>query len=320
MSSMRGVTGAVALVLGASFALAQEPYAIESQLRYEVWDGSNWTNRVVARPGSRVEVRAVVSYTGSNPNVRGLGEVLYQPIFSNWDNEGPSQDNIGAWRNGGVGGQSPVGSSPRQGMLTTAEGESGEALTSYGRVGFGAISTNFANQNTLASFRHVDGSFNAPQGSWLRIAGFWVQAWPAMIDGPLTSDLGNRVLRGVSSAQWSEILPGGNGSNPDWRSQTVDIVVFRQAVLLSDSTMSRTIEISSDHASLDRENWSIGSQNDTRVMQWHVSSTATTFGSLRTGVAIDSAEIIIAPNIPSPGAIALLGLGAIAVRRRRTVK
>lgn len=96
VASVAGVASIVG-VLGGGSATAQ-PYPEDAELRFQVWDGSQWV--------ARVEWRAVVNYLGTRTDLVGLGSILYSPIISNADNTGTGAqaDQFAPWRNGGVGG------------------------------------------------------------------------------------------------------------------------------------------------------------------------------------------------------------------------
>lgn len=314
------VTQFVALAGAATAAFAQlDPYPLDSQLKYQVWNGSEWTSTVVARPGDRIEMRVVVSYTGTQPVV-GLGRVAYQPIFSNWDNDGPSMDNLGAWRNGGVN-SALYHNGQSEGYLSPAEGASGAALADYGRVSFVGIATQPSFFNVLSAFRHSDRSNGAPSGSWMRISGSFGSQWPGTAEGPLEIDDGNRILRGVVSAQLAKfntnLLVPGN-LNRFWIGGSTDVALFRQAVLLSDLATSRTISITSEQSSLDRAGANLGTTDNRRFMTWRTTEYSNNAsGDLRTGVDIIPAQIIVSPYIPAPSAFALLAMGGVVAHRRR---
>jgi hypothetical protein len=253
--------------------------------------------------------------------------VAYQPIFSNWDNDGVSRDNLGPWRNRGVTSINIVSGSTT-GYLSTSEGASGSALSDYGRISFAMTGTNSSSFNVLSAFRHTNGSGNAPTGSWMRISGNFGTLWPQSGDSAWTTDDHNRVLRGVVAAQYAPMAPGlfvHPGTNPLWIPGASDVPIFRQAVLLSDLPIARTIDIYSEQSSLDRVGQTVEYPRDTepsdnrRYMTWRTQTISTSpFGDFRSGVEIIPAQIIISPYIPAPSAAALLGLGGMfAVRRRR---
>jgi hypothetical protein len=289
-------------------ALAQE-YPRETQLRFEVWNGSSWTSQVEARPGAQVEFRMVVSYTGSNTQIRAFGSSRYQPLIQNWDNDGPSRDALGAWRNGGASGDYMPGNT----MLSAAEGQSGAALTSYGRVGFGYYGQVSQFLNVLTSFYHNNGAAGAPDGSWLRIAGSFVNQWPRSgTEEDWASNDANRILRGVASTQTNQILASGS-VNPYWTDGTQDIVLFRQAIVLSTDSTARSLSITTDPSSFLRA--SNLDEDNRRYFLWQTFQDAANFGSYRTSVDIVPAEVRVNPIIPAPSA-SLIGTGAILLTGR----
>ncbi len=291
-------------------ALAQE-YPTETQLRFEVWNGSTWDSRVVARPGTQVEFRVVVSYTGSNTQIKAFGSSRYQPMISNWDNDGASRDSLGTWRNGGASGDYMPGDT----MLSAAEGQSGAPLASYGRVGFGYHGQATQFFNVLTSFHHNNGSFGAPAGSWLRIAGTFGSQWPRTgTEASWGADDANRVLRGVSSTQHVETLATGD-PNPFWVGGTQDVVLFRQAIVLSSDSTSRSLAITTDPSTFLRAS-NLGTDNR-RYMLWQTFQDGPPFGSYRSAVDIVGAEVIVTPNIPAPGFAAFLTGTLVSSRRQR---
>jgi hypothetical protein len=263
-------------------------------------------------------MRVVVSYTGTQPVV-GLGRVAYQPIFSNWDNDGPSMDNLGAWRNGGLN-RASYSDGTSVGYLAPAEGASGNALADYGRISFVHVATTPETFNVLSSFRHVDGSAGAPAGSWMRVSGSFGNIWPTSGSLPLGTADANRIIRGVVSGQMAKF--GTSNPNPDgvnlfWIGGSTDVAIFRQAVLLSDLATARTITITSEQSSLDRAGFNVGSMDNRRYMKWHTTLHSSVPGDLYNSVDIIPAQIIVSPYIPAPSAFALLAMGGVVAHRRR---
>jgi hypothetical protein len=291
----------------AAIATAQ-PYPLEAQLRFEVFDGTAWTsNKVNILPGQTVEYRAVVDYTGPRTDLFALGEILYQPIFSNADNSGPNTDTHGAFRNNGVTGIAIPGT-----MLTASEGENGGALPSYGRVVYGQAASNTTQQNVVTLFRHGDTApqNGAPAGSWMRIAGSFVTNWPAF---PLTAAPGatgiNNIQRGIASGQSSQALA------PTTHVMGVDnLVIWRGSFTASTdlTPANREVQITSSEAFLKRAGGTT-STDDRRFMTWQTGSGDG--GSYRTMVEFVPATITVV--VPAPGAAALLGLGGLMIARRR---
>jgi hypothetical protein len=292
-------------------ALAQQPYPLESVMRFQVWNGTEWTNEVSVLPGSRVEWRVTVSYTGANTNIFALAAARYQPTISNWDNDGGTIDRLGAWRNGGISGQPPGGAF---GMLDDAEGSGHQPLETYSRYNHGFVGMGPHVDNTMTSFLHQGGSGGAPAGSWLRIAGSFVTTWPRDGTLPWTVNDGNRILRGVGAEQ---VPFTHTGPHPNFVPGTQDLVLLRQAVTLSEDASLRTLEITTGEWSMLRAG-GVNSQDNRRYIVWHDDPNATTFTGPRTSVLFESALIHVVPTIPAPGS-AFVGVGAclLAARRRR---
>lgn len=294
----------------ASGALAQvTQFPIGATLRYEVANqGGAWTNIVAALPGEQVEFRAVLSYTGTDPAV-ALGRIFYQPVISGVDNQGfgASVDQLGAWRNGGVSGQGTT--QLAQGLLSAAEGESTNALASYGRVRFGftSRSTTAGNSGALVGHRHSFGSAGAPAGDYIRVAGSLNTDWypPSILNGSVA--LNNQILWGVVS--------DNNTATSTWFvSGTQNIVLFRQAFIMSsDPEVPRFITFNSEAATLQRVGGGSGT-DDTRFMTWARAGEGGSTASIRVGVQYVPAFIFI----PSPSVLGLAIAGScLSLRRRR---
>lgn len=296
-----------ALAGSASVVFAQgtlPAYPLESEIRFEVWNGTSWGNTVNASPGQQVEYRVVMNYTGPRTDLLGLGNSRYQVTFSNADNAGPSRDTPVAFPGDGT-------STYTQNMLTAAEGASGGALSRYGRVTFGGIGQTAAIINRLRVFSHGgDVALNgAPDGSWLRISGEGSTQWPAdALPGVQQSAATNLINRGIAAAQSGS---GGPGSlNTFFVGGVQNLVVFRHAIRLSDLDAQRVMTITTFQGMLNRFG---NTEDDRRYISWH-DSTALGFGAYRTAVAIVPATIVI----PTPGVFVLLSVGGVfAVGRRR---
>jgi hypothetical protein len=248
-------------------------------------DGVNWTSEVLdVAPGATVQVRALVSYIGTGAPI-GLASFVFQPTVSNWG----AGDALLPFVNNGQGGNtsSPLGVVP-------ADGPGYGRVSPWGRTAVGA--TNF-----LRGHVHTGGSGGAPAGSWLRIAQNHVTSW---IGGTGNTTGGS----GVPISQLSNV--GRVAADPPFSEQLQNIVVFRMGLDLDDNnTDVRELVVD---APLD----GFGNRNSTtgeREVYWFASMTEVT-GSIRGTAIVDSVTIRV---VPAPASLALLGLGGLAVARRR---
>jgi hypothetical protein len=297
-----------ALAGSAAVVLAQgtfPPHPLESEIRFEVWNGTSWTSSIAGTPGQQIEYRVVLSYTGARTNLIGLGSARYQVTFSNADNTGPSRDTLASFPGDGT-------STYTQNMLSQADGASGGPLARYGRVVYGSPGQTAQFFNRLRNFAHGgDAPQNeAPAGQWLRVAGEFVTHWPAAsLPGTPSAELANRVARGVAAGQFGPLGLTGTTPNTNYVAGVQDLVVFRHALTLSDSVSARTIEVSTFEGALNRNGQP--ANDDRRYISWIEEGGSQ--GTYRTAVAIVPATIVI----PTPGALALLGVTGFVVARRR---
>jgi hypothetical protein len=301
-----------ALAGSAGGAVAQgtlPAYPLESEIRLEVWNGSSWGNTVNASPGQQVEYRVVMNYTGTRTNLLGLGSSRYQVSFSNADNSGTSRDTLAQFPANGF-------SNYTNNMLSAADGANGAVLPAYGRVTYGFIAqSDFFHSNSLTNYRHGGDSAQAgaPAGSWLRVGGSFVTQWPLATLGVADANSTNLnyIARGLNATQQSMMTGVGNFPNTYFVGGVNNLVVFRHAITLSDSQSLRTIDLSIVEGSLIRAG-STNSADDRRYLTWHEFAAADV-GSYRTAVAIVPATIVV----PTPGALALVGVTGLFVARRR---
>jgi hypothetical protein len=310
---MRCKIAAVCVVSVAGAAWAQPAVEVNgARMFYQVFDTASnaWTTSISVLPGTRVEWRAVVSYTGTNTDVSALGSMLYQPTLSNADNDdtvGP-RDEFRPWRSHNF----LTGASA---ILTAEEGETGLPLASYGKVRFGPPGATLFTPN-LAVYRHDDGLSGAPAGSWIRVAqtsgGIWPQASLTALEA--TGINLNSIGGGVTLSQHGAVLTSGQ-ANSNHITGTQHLVIFRCAVLLSDLQAARTITLATAPGSLHRMGAAF-SADDRRYISWQIGPTDG--GSWRTEVMLESASINV---IPGPGAL-VAGLAVsvmVASRRRQNV-
>jgi len=292
----------------ASAQIQQEP--VGAALRYEVAvNGGAWSSSVNANPGDRVEWRAVLNI--SAPGAAALGSLFYQPVITNADNEGASMDMLGDFRNGGQSGQGNT--TLAQGLLSVAEGNESGPLGSYGRVRFGFTSRSAANSGGLVGHRHagtadadISGQSSSNGLGYIRVAGSNNTSWyPESIPNG-TVALNNQIL-------WGVVSDNPSPSSTWFLGGTTDLVLFRQALTLSDSTDARTLAITSEAATLFRSGGSAGT-NDVRFMRSAATGEGGATATIRNGVEYVAGFINV---VPTPGAVALLGLGGLVAGRRR---
>lgn len=288
----------------AAIALAQPMYPIGATLAYQVSiNNGPWQSSVIADYGSRVQFRAVVSYTGTEAAV-ALGRIYYQPIISNVDNAGTgfSRDNLGTWRNGGSSGQSSA--TLAAGLLSGSEGASTNVLSSYGRVRYGVSDmSSLTTSGAAFGHRHTGGSSGAPAGSHIRIAGTSASTWYShtVVNSPLLGMVADNPAPG----------------NTWYLAGTTNMTIFRQELLLSSDvpTASRTLTINSEIGSLARQAF-----DERHYMTWCRAGESSFGATIRVGVNFVPATIIVrGPGgaIPAPGAAAVFGLATLVVTRRK---
>jgi len=304
-----------------------------SVVDFQVWDGASWSNNANINPGDRVEWRVVVSYTGTRTDLFAMGELLMQPYFGGVDNAGagPTVD----FAEGGQGANS--GNGIPGSMLSIGTRSDSNALGAYGRIApFGATAmttnTTAANGSQMQLYRHSGGNNGAPAGDWIRFAGgsgtvatevneTWAVPTAALAAAATANDL-NRINRGVSAFQQSQAASGGQHTTLLYPgdNQTSGLVTFRGAFLASSDLpvgTDRIVSLGSDDRFVKRVGGTTSADNR-RYMSWQTSSAdaGTSTSGHRTGVAFDGATITIL--LPTPGSVALLGIGGlIAARRRR---
>ncbi len=304
----------VCLLTGVAATSHAQTLQLGTLMRFQVWNGTQWSSSTTAMPGSQVEYRISMSYSGTAANIVGFGSARYQPIFSNAINTGLSIDTHAPFRNGGASGDSLPGS-----LLSAAEGASGASLASYGRVGYGSTVMAASSLNTLTQFRHGGGApiNNAPPGSFIRLAGSDVSSFPfptiasAVQATPVAI---NMIARGVASSQRGPIESGVQ--NTSFVAGLQNVVIFRGAMQLAAGNADRTMTISNAEGSLLRGRHGvdpIGSADDTRYVMWWASNG----NAISTRVVTLPASVQI---IPSPGATPLAVAALVVVTRRRRGK
>jgi hypothetical protein len=280
-------------------------------------DGVNFSNSITVLPsiGATIEVLVTMSYTGLPDAVAGFGSANFQPTISNWH----STDTLLPLQQGGntnpadgsgvIQPQFYVGSTHGDGTPVSA----GYVPGTYGRVNpMGR--TVLIGSNALVGFVH-----NNPDGSgltYLRIAQASNTNW---IGGAGNTSGGSGVncsqlyVVGRSTSDpdfWGnrEVTTGGTPERDptlDYRLQNVEL--FRFAFTLG-SSVGREMTIDAPLA---------GQQRSSTGVRYagYFSDPSQILPGTQLGVTVQTAVVHIVP--PSPGTAIGLGLGGLAVGRRR---
>lgn len=280
---MKKVIASLVAVAGLSVA-AQGQGIIKFQVSPA--GAENWTSSLDAAPGSMFDVRATVSYTGGAMPL-GMASLFFQPTVSNWG----AGDVLGAFANGGAGGNE-----------STPAGVVDDAAGLYGRVrpwGANGLSTT----SFLRGHIHTN---PAPgfTGTFLRISQNQNTAWL----GATGNTTGGS---GVPIRQFNNI--GRTAATPPFMTnlgnQGVPIVIFKYKVTLGADDAARTLSVDAPAAG-------IGNRSTTTLngqIYWYATDSETT-GSIRGDASVMTASVNV---VPTPASLALLGLGGLAIGRRR---
>jgi len=240
-------------------------------------DGTNFAPEVTVAPGDTVQVLVSVSYTGTAAPL-GLASFVFQPTVSNF---------IGTpfgYVNGGAGSNT-----------STPSGVISDSAGNYGRISPWAR-TSLGTAQAISNFNN--NSVGQPAGNWLRIAQHQVTAW---FGGAGNTSGGS----GVPIAQLSNV--GRTASDPAFNPSTQNVHVFRFGFTVG-AGASADMFVDAPAAGFGNLNTVTGE----REVRWWADLNEAT-GSI-VGTALVVPGIV---HIPSPASLALLGLGGLAIGRRR---
>jgi hypothetical protein len=250
-------------------------------------DGTNFSNQVVLTPNSGMRtVEVLVSVSNTGTNAIGLGSMIFQPTVSNW----AATDAILPFTNGGFGSNQ-----------STPSGAVADAPGQYGRISpFAAVNLTSA-QRLFGHVHLTSGGLNQPpSGTYLRIAQAQVTSW---IGGQGNTSGGS----GVNIKQLNNI--GRTTNDPAFLGALTNVHVLRFAINVDTAQVGRFPMI------VDAPNAGFGNLNTTtgnREVYWYADMNEGT-GSIREVPTIVTGSIVV----PAPASLALLGLGGLAVARRR---
>jgi uncharacterized protein (TIGR03382 family) len=236
--------------------------------------------------GTQVMARALVTYTGTGTPF-GLASMVFQPTVSN----AAATDVMSPFINGGVGSNT---STP----LGVLVGGQATDTTSFGRLSpWGRSAT--ASSSAIRGFFHTNP--NSDGINYLRIAQAQTTSW---IGGPGNTTGGS----GVNIAQLSNV--GRTTSDPAFNGSLSNVYVFKFGWTTDAAAGERFMTIDAPLAGFGNRNTTTG---DREVYWWGDMNEAS--GSVRGTATVTTAIAHIV--VPTPASLALLGLGGLAVGRRR---
>lgn len=276
----------VSLVAVAGIAAAASAQTNGSTLRFQVRpagsDASAWTSNLNVTPGTTVEFRALITYTGSATAV-GLSNASFQPTVSNWST---ATDTLLPFRN--------VGTSPATGGVAADSGQYGRILP-YASAG---ISTTNA----------LRGHTNSVSGvTYLRVAQNNTTNWVGVGPTSGTASANNfNGAGGIATGQKPASLVVA-GTDPAFDADTTDVEVLRLAITVGGAAQ-RTLVVDAPQLGIGRD-----SVSGLRRFSWFSSLNDNSGSSVFGEVLVQTASI----TVPTPGALALLGMGGLVAGRRR---
>ncbi|MBI1190781.1 MAG: hypothetical protein GC200_08905 [Tepidisphaera sp.] len=304
---MKTVIGAMMYVAG----VVGVAHAADTTIKYEVsTDGLNWSTSLNALPGTQIQVRTRVIWTGAT-QVYGLEQVTFQPIVSNWTAADHLETTAGTPVNpnnalnpsgngpGGVGILGGAGTNPSANVPDTPG--------VWGRVSpFAFVAT-----TTSSYLRGFLGTGTA--AGLLRIAlsqtTNWIGQGPTSGMGSANNwSAGNGVIAGQLYPEISSPRPGGLEFVPG-----TDYVVFKFGFTLSAAASARTLSIDTPLSGIRRETH-VGPNYGRSVVYWAVTPT----DALRPFYDSIAAAPAFVNVVPAPGAsLLVVAIGSLAARRRR---
>jgi hypothetical protein len=323
---MKSIVTLLAVAGLAGVAQAQA-FPTNTNLVFEVWNGSSWSSTTNALPGASVSFRVRAEWTGPAGAVAGLSNARYQPYFVGTDNAGASQDSLSPLSRNAANANGDLATGTI--IAQPSNINAAPASNATGRVGFGSFAMQPSAFNALTFFRHNSGERGAPviaSGGFIRISGhggtgtvgtftgdnvstYNNATWPAASIAANDTASNNRVLRGVAASQTGSLVAGQ--PNPNYSAGT-NVVIFQGTFIVSsDAGQDRTVTLTSDQTTLAREGGA-SSSDDRRRVVWQATPDEIS-GSVKSGVNFIPASIVI----PSPASLALVGLGGLVAARRR---
>lgn len=292
---MKKVIGSMLAVAG----IAMAANAQDTTIRYEASaDGGNtWSSSVNALPGTQVQVRARVIWSGSTP-VFGLSQVIFQPVVSNWTGADALITTPGTPNGNGIG---PVG-----GSRSTPIGTVDDAPGVFGRITpFGA------NASTTSTYLRGHVGTGTAAGL-LRISRADVTNWIGV--GATSGAAAANNWNGAGGVGIAQIASVSRLATDPAFNDSSDVVVFKFGFTLGSSTAARSLDVSTPLNGINRETSATGGNFGRVFASWFTTSTAAQGTRFYDSIGSVGATINV---VPAPGALALIGLGGLVATRRR---
>jgi len=277
----KAIAGIVAVAGVASMAVAAT--TIQYQVRTV---GGLWGSALEVAPGTQVEFRALVSFTGgtlsqtdafgttfTGPAI-GFGGCTTQPTVSNWT----AADTVSPFLASGSNLASQVTDFDGSGL--------------YGRRGFASGNSGVTPANAFKA--HTTNVISGVR--YLRIAPTPTTNWTGV-----GSNANN-----VNGAGGIPVAQTGPANNSNFNTQITNVEIQRFKITVNGAA-DRLLTVTTALESL-----TLVAGN--RIVQWHIDTGGTSsVPSVDSNVTIIPATI----HVPTPGALALLGLGGLVAGRRR---
>lgn len=293
---------ALGALAGAAASLAQPA---ETELRYEsrifnLSHNNGWATSITALPGDHIEVRAVVSFVGTT-QVYGLGQMIFQPVVSNWSLDDSVIGTPGTPGNRGIG---PVG-----GAFTTPRGYVPDEPGVYGRISpFGYLLT--TSSNYYRGHVHI-----RPEGTFLRIARNDITNWIG-VGASSGSGAANNTsgVGGVGLAQ-GDIGVGRDTRLPPENTSASNVVVFKFGFVLSSASTPRVLTVTTPPLGIGRS--TLSSDYGAPNIRWYGSANHSFPGAYRSDAYVVDSTISVVPAPATVAGWSVLFAGAIHRRRIR---
>ncbi|MBI1189720.1 MAG: PEP-CTERM sorting domain-containing protein [Tepidisphaera sp.] len=293
---MKKVLGSIVAVAG----LAVAANAASTTIKYEVSkDGGNtWSSSATAAPGTEIQVRARVIWSGTD-QVFGLSQVVFQPIVSNWG----ASDSLETFAGGSAGQVGPIG-----GSRTTPLGTVDDAPGQFGRITpFGA--------NAIGTSTYLRGHVGTGTAAgMLRIAQANVTNWVGV--GATSGSTAANNWNGNGGVSVAQVAPGTRLPTDPAYNGNNDVVVFKFGFVLGSDTAARTLTIDTPATGLGHETNTTTGQYGSLYAAWFTSSTAAQGFRYYNDIGTNAASVSV-QVVPAPASLALLGLGGLVAGRRR---